>query len=559
VNAERAPAQGPPDLLAATILLLALAAPAIATWLAGAIVLRMTRTRPWWLVTLALAGLGTTFLLEGLQGALVRHVWLIEHSFQALGRGQPLAALLIPGLLRMVPLGAPIGMLIAAGAHTPPEPTISRPARRAPAVRARKVERALQHEATRPSDALGYALDGDLWRRGHLLIPPRGHLGLATLLVGMPGAGKSTAIHRLAYLAARECRHLVVIDAKGGHDGLAQDVVANYLAGWPGARVRCFPQEPIDLWRGSPQEIMNRLIEAWDFSLQADYYRQAALLGLRLALAAPDSPVTSTRELVRRMDIGTLGQLWDDFPVEYAEVQGLKAELPGAHLRVSNLAASLGPAFDGSWSYEDCDLAVITIPSLAAPSDADSAIRVLMADYSHFVMTRKPPGQPSLVIVDEFSALSGGRRLAINLLERARGAGAGVILAAQSADALGDPQEQARLEAASAAQILFRTPMPGPISALAGTERGWDGAYRVEKGQVQSATYTERASARVDQDAVRRLPNGHAYVISHGQQVLARIVRTDLDRYQQVQESNAPRPRRLPWRKPRPQLEPPSS
>jgi hypothetical protein len=551
VKSQQPPVQGgPPDYLTAAIVLGVLAAPALLTWLAGAVLLRTTRVKSWQLVLPAVAALGLVFWVQGLHGALEHHLVLVEGLASAAFTQRPLQPSLAAGLLRMVPLGAPVGVLVAAGSYTPPEPSVSLAARRAPAKRTRTVERAIAREAARPSSALGYALDGDLWRRGRWLVPPGGHLGLATLLAGMPGAGKSTAIHRLAYLAARERRHLVVIDAKGGHDGLAADVVANYLVGWPDARVRCFPQEPIDLWRGSPQEIMNRLIEAWDFSLQADYYRQAALLGLRLALAAPDSPVTSTRELVRRMDVGTLGQLWDDFPVEYAEVQGLKAELPGAHLRVSNLAASLGPAFDGTWSYEDCDLAVITIPSLAAPSDADSAIRVLMADYSHFVMSRKPPGQPSLVIVDEFSALSGGRRLAINLLERARGAGAGVILAAQSADALGDPQEQARLEAASAAQILFRTPMPGPISALAGTEKGWDGAYRVEQGQVQSATYTERAHARVDQDLVRRLPNGHAYVISHGQQTLARIVRTDLDHYQQTQESNAPRRLWAPtWRR----------
>lgn len=533
MSAERPPGQGGPSgLVTAAVVLGVFALPALATWLAGAVALRRTRARSWWLVTAALAGLGGTIALQGLQGAFTGHVWLLERAMVAAFSHQSLNGLLVPGLLRMVPLGAPCGLLVAAGTYTPPEPAISRAARAAPRKRAGRIERTARREAGRPSDALGVHLGGDLehWHHRELVVPPPGHLGLATLLVGAPNTGKSVCIHRLAYLAGRQRRHLVVIDAKGGHDGLAADVVANYLQAWPDARVRLFPQEPIDLWRGTPQEIMNRLIEAWDFSLQADYYRQAALLGLRLALSAPDSPVTSTRELVRRMDPGVLGQLWDDFPVEYAEVQGLRAELPGAHLRVSNLAASLGPAFDGAWSYEDVDLAVLTIPSLAAPSDADSAIRVLMADYSHYVMARKPPGLRSLVIVDEFSALQGGRRLAINLLERARGAGAGIVLAAQSADALGDPQEQARLEAASAAQILFRTPMPGPISQLAGTTRAWDAALQVQDGQLSGrSTLTERSHARVDQDAVRRLPNGHAYVISHGQQALVRVIRTTLE------------------------------
>jgi hypothetical protein len=59
-----------------------------------------------------------------------------------------------------------------------------------------------------------------------------------------PGSGKTVAISRLAYLAARERRHLVVVDAKGEHDGLAGDVVAAVLQAWPQARIGLFPQAP---------------------------------------------------------------------------------------------------------------------------------------------------------------------------------------------------------------------------------------------------------------------------------------------------------------------------
>jgi hypothetical protein len=92
---------------------------------------------------------------------------------------------------------------------------------------------------------------------------------------------------------------------------------------------------------------------------------------------------------------------------------------------------------------------------MVASRDVDSALRVLLSDYGHFTMARKAAGQPSLLIVDEFSAIAGGRRSAIDLLERGRGARAGVVLAGQSAVALGPEEEQARLLAAASAILPF--------------------------------------------------------------------------------------------------------
>jgi hypothetical protein len=84
----------------------------------------------------------------------------------------------------------------------------------------------------------------------------------------------------------------------------------------------------------------------------------------------------------------------------------------------------------------------------------------------------------SLLMVDEFSAIAGGRRSAIDLLERGRGARAGVVLAGQSAVALGSEEERARLLAAASAILLFRTPQPSELAALAGTERVAEGPGR---------------------------------------------------------------------------------
>ena len=55
---------------------------------------------------------------------------------------------------------------------------------------------------------------------------------------------------------------------------LAIRIVAAYKAERPDARVALWPAQPLDMWRGSPVEIANRLIQVQDFS--EPYYASVA-------------------------------------------------------------------------------------------------------------------------------------------------------------------------------------------------------------------------------------------------------------------------------------------
>jgi hypothetical protein len=321
-----------------------------------------------------------------------------------------------------------------------------------------------------------------------------------------------------------------VLDAKGGHDGLARSVVAAYLAAWPDARIRLFPQERLDIWRGTPQEVVNRLVEVWDWTAESSYWREAAMTALRLALGQPGPPCRSGVELVRRLDPAALERAWEHDPEILGLVRsmskGKDSELRGVHIRVGNLVAALAGALDGEASWEDADCWVVTVPAMVASRDADSALRVMLSDYSHVTTARKGR-RASLLIVDEFSATAGGRRSAIDLLERGRGAQAGVVLAGQSSVALGSEEERARLLAAASCILLFRTPQPAELAALAGTERVAEGAWQVDREELTGRqTITMRARARVDQDQARRLPTGEADLIVRGVAERIRIIRT---------------------------------
>jgi hypothetical protein len=509
-------------------------------WACGQALLRRTGWRGWRLSLPALVGGALVVVVQGGPGpALVHHfagVLALVAQF-----GKPIIHLPMPGafLWPQIPLAIPVGLL-AAGMNRRPAGVVAPEFERAEQRRRqrdeqrtrRKAERLAAREATRPdSDALGTSLGGDLvsWQRGGLVVPPPGQLGLATLLIGPPGVGKTVCIERLSYLAGRERRREVVLDAKGGHDGLAQGVVAAYLAAWPDARVRLFPQEPLDIWRGSPAAVVNRLVNVWDWSPESAYYREIATVALRLAIGQPGPPCRSTDELVARLDYGELVKVWRGHRAQAALVNGLKDRLADVQLRVANLVSALGPAFDGDWSFEDCDLAVITVPSMIATRDADACLRVLLSDVGHFTMdpNRKPPGAPSLLVVDEFAAIAGGRREAIDLLERGRGAGTGVVLSAQSSVALGHEDERARLLAAASAVIAFRSPQPAELAALAGSERVAEAAWQSEDGELTGRqTITMRARGRVDQDELRSSPTGVATIIAAGRKVRARIIRT---------------------------------
>ena len=454
----------------------------------------------------------------------------------------PLAGWFGRWALLTAPVGVPAGMVAAA---VPPsrsalpapewEARERRAADRAEArTRKRATKRADREGADPRSNALAVSLGGMVasWRIGELVVPPPGQLGLAWLLVGAPGAGKTTAQYRLGYLAGLERRHLVVIDAKGGHDGLARGMVAAYLAAWSEARVRLFPTERLDIWRGDPQAVVNRLVEVWDWTAESSYWRESAMTALRLALGQPGPPCRSGAELVRRLDPAALERAWEHDPAALGLIrrmsQGKNNELGGVHIRVGNLVAALSGALDGEASWEDADCWIVTVPAMVASRDADSALRVLLSDYGHFTMARKQAGQPSLLMVDEFSAIAGGRRSAIDLLERGRGANAGVVLAGQSAVALGNEEERARLLAAASCILLFRTPQPAELAALAGTTREAEGAWSFDPSDPEPGrvTITTRAKARIDQDAVRQLPTGEADLIVRGVAERIRIIQT---------------------------------
>jgi hypothetical protein len=522
----------------------------IVAWLVGQAVILLQRRWHWWRFSVAaLAAIGVVLVVTGPEEALRRHVFVPQHFWQYValhfGFGPPGTEVTVSQFLHdliatQIWLAVPVGLLAASlsvwnaeraagGAEWSPF------VRRRQRIDQRARDRRTARLVARPRDhklgvpALGIGLDGDLtsWRHGRYVVPPAQLRGKGMAVVGAPGAGKTVTLLRLAYLAGLLSRKVCFVDCKGTDPTLVPALIAAYRLGNPGARVGCWPQQAMDMWRGSPVQVASRLLAVEQFT--EPFYQRVASAGLRLALTAPDMPpVEGSDELLRRLDVDELAALWEGRPLQLKDIEAIGDHLSGARLRYADFFAALGGAFDrGSWSYEDVDLAVLTVPTLLSKAEADAAMRVVLEDYGHYATGRKPRhGEDAVLMLDEFSALASGVDSAINLMERLRDVGVQVVVAAQSVEGLGDRRQAPRLLASCAGGIVVQQcPDPERLLALAGQvrvlEQNWELDFYGPRGFAK-ARMGERP--RIDPEAVRQAQPGEAWIIQAGQSIHLRVL-----------------------------------
>jgi hypothetical protein len=547
-RAARQPAAN--GLLLLMVLLVWFSPLSIVAWLLGQAVILLQRRWHWWRFALAsLVAIGVLLAVTGPEEALRRHVFVPQHFWQYMalhfGFGPPGTRITVGQFLwdlvaTQIWLAVPVGLLAAslsvwnaerAAGGAEWSPFVRRRQRVDQRARDRRTARLLvrpgDHKLTTP--ALGIALDGDLtsWRQGRYVVPPVQLRGKAMAVVGAPGAGKTVTLLRLAYIAARAGRKVCFADCKGTDPTLVPALIAAYRLGNPTARVGCWPDTAMDMWRGTPAQVQSRLLAIEQFT--EPFYQRVASAGLRLALTAPDMPpVEGSDELLRRLDVDELMVLWEGRPLQLKDIEAIGDHLPGARLRYADFFAALAGAFDrGSWSYEDVDLAVLTVPTLLSKAEADAAMRVVLEDYGHYATGRKPrQGEDAVLMLDEFSALASGVDSAINLIERLRDVGVQVVVAAQSVEGLGDHRQAPRLLASCAGGVIVQQcPDPERLLALAGQQRvlehNWELDFYGPRG-LAKARMGERP--RIDPEAVRQAQLGEAWVIQAGQSIHLRVL-----------------------------------
>jgi hypothetical protein len=519
----------------------------------------------WWAIFLAgLALLGAEVVVfeatgDGLVDLLRLHVhpwWLLLHGYR-IGLTWPLFVFAC-----QAPLGIPVGVTLgavsvargerlAAGAEW--SPYSQRQALLAEVHAARQVARATRHrrEPTNPATtpALGLAYPGgDLYswlrRRGRtveVVIPDR-EQRLAMAVLGIPGSGKTYTLLRRVWIAARTGMRVVFIDCKGTDPGLAWQVTCAYRLANPAAIVGFWPTQPLDLWRGDGMAIANRLLAVEDWAAEGGgvYYRRMATLAIQLACTPPTGPPRNSHDFLRRLDLKKLQALWRADETARVDLEQLAADpqvLAGVRGRYSAFFRSLSGKADGCWSFEDVDLAVLTIPTIASRQDADAAVRLVLEDLGHFATKRKArTGDDVLLVLDEFSAVQGGTDHAIHLAERLRDVGVPVVFGAQSPEGLGDERQQWRLlHTVGGGLVLHQLPDPDRLIELAGTVRVPEQAWQLDPwGPAGQARVHMADRPRVDPNQVRQLHPGEAFLIQAGRAVKLSVLQAPVPA--QVQE-----------------------
>jgi hypothetical protein len=541
VNGRQTPSEPQPGL--ALFAAVFFASPLILlAWAAGCALQRATGWPRWRLFLAAsVAGLAVVWVQGGPANALASHfsgLLSLAHQF-----GRPMLHLPGPGafLIPQIALSVPAGLLAASLTRgrdlAVPDPAAQVREQR----RQVKVERKARVIAAKTSEArtfepkpdaralvpLGVSLGGDLppsWRAGRFVVLPDHAARLPRLVIGQSGAGKSTYLARETFLAALDVRQVIALDGKGDPQ-YVQAITDAYLAGNPGASIHHFPAEPVNGWQGDPAAQVNRLLGCWAWSIEAQYYKEICTLALRLACGIPGPPVDSMAELVRRLDPPTLARSWAKNPAEAALVKMITPKLSDVCMRLANLAAATGGLLDGQRPVGNADLCVISIPMMANQGDGEALFRILMADVAHWVSTRKG-SRPATLMIDEFSAISGGRDHAIHVLERGRSAGVPAILSGQSYASLGSAEDADRIVSAANTIALFASNTPDDLARLAGSVQTAEAVLQAEDGRFTGrASVTTRARHRVDPNVVRQLQPGQAVLVSGGRAERLQVIR----------------------------------
>ncbi|WP_141718019.1 hypothetical protein [Nocardia altamirensis] len=363
--------------------------------------------------------------------------------------------------------------------------------------------------------------------------------------VASSGSGKTTLLRRVlvSWFVATWMRHrqwwrldrpgrplAIVVDCNGGPESRK---VATGMRKWfralgvPADRIGVFPDDvSLGLWDASVDDLRSILsaMVSGGSSPTTDtekYFHEIRENLIHLIVDAParvelingvptpigDNPPRSWIEFLSRFDVERLSRLWGGqagvtpwsgvlgVDMEIAStIDGKQPVMNSARAEFANLYRSLGAAFDGDKQLTDFDVIYIVLEGVKTPDRARAQFGALGTMFEQ--LADKQHGRTSLMVVDEFSAVSDGKTRAVKWVERLRKAGIGSWWIAQSWQGLGhdDDNRTALVAAASGGSLLGRSTDPETLAKIYGTRPKFELSRKLisgnrdgDEGNIQSS------------------------------------------------------------------------
>src|SRR5262249_12460030 len=146
--------------------------------------------------------------------------------------------------------------------------------------------------------------------------------------------------------------------------------------------------------------------------------------------------------------------IYKDNPRQLRRVNKLnKALLAEVEMRYQVFFDAVGETLDGTLDLATCDAAYLRVRGFALRDEAPRLGRFLIADFMHYLATRRKPGTLTLFIIDELNALRMQEMTSI-LFEQCRDFGGCLVISSQSYAGLGPTEYAERILGASSTYIL---------------------------------------------------------------------------------------------------------
>jgi len=337
------------------------------------------------------------------------------------------------------------------------------------------------------------------------------------VLIGQSGSGKTTLISRIVSAALLEGWRVAILDLKGD----PSDIPLFSSLTPSGSIFAHFPTFPFDFWRGTKDEVAERVVSLLPEDSEPYYLiRNTNAIDAVIKRTSADTP-KSVDELIHRLrnamsfvsnidDIKFFNAKERGTPIGDSIANDVSSQLNALRNTESNNQRKF------TWS-DNWQLALFTLDGFKP-----SALRManaILNDFASWIFSQErwQNKSPMLIVIDEASALGrlAGVPVLTALMQRARSARVSIVIASQTYTAFGDDSEE--LIHSGAIRWLGVSSKVDEMIEATGTRSVIESGHQSDS-QKYTGTVTHRIQKefKIDPDLVRSMPKFHWFVASNG-------------------------------------------